>query len=764
MIMNTMEMNRRTFVVTGASAAGGLMLGFHIPTRADAAAIMDDPWMAGEGGQEVNAWLEIAPDNAVTIRVGQSEMGEGVFTALPMIVAEELQCDWSDVKAAYADTNRHVRNTVEPYMVAAGAAKETDNLYQRMATGGSGAVRRSRIFLAQAGASARERLKQAAATAWGVARADVAAENGILSAGGNSATFGEFAAAAAEIDLDTEPAIKTPEQYTLLGQSLPRLDTPLKVNGSATYGIDVRVPDMVYAAVEVSPVPGGRLVSYDFDAVKDRSGIIGAYRLGEGGIGVLPYNLEELANRVTGIQSGVAVIADSYFRALTALQLMPKEWDAGEHGNVSDESIINGALDVLANPDDPTFNPAHSVGDVRSTIAASDNTIEATYITPYLEHACMEPLNCTAHVTADRADVWVGTQNPPRALAVAAEEAELPPEQVHLHTTFLGTGFGRRLRQDEVRQATAIAKALGRPVKVVWTREETTRQGKFRPYATYHFSASMSGDGKPEAYWNRVVSHSIFNHQLPQYLNNGLDRSALEGLDQRLPYRFDNQQTDYAIRDSHLPVHWWRSVGASQNAFAVEGFIDEMAHAAGADPLEFRLSLLPEDSEFRNPLLVAAREAGWTSDLGRGEGMGIAVAEAFGTIVAQVALVTVSRRGQLRVESVDAAIDCGHIIHPRLVQDQVESQVVFGLTAALYGEIHIKNGAVVEDNFDQYLMLRINEMPQVRTHWALSGGEKWGGIGEPAVPPVAPAITNAVFAATGKRIRRLPLRNHDLTA
>jgi isoquinoline 1-oxidoreductase beta subunit len=760
--MNTMKLNRRKFIIASASATGGLLLAFRIPTGAHADAIMDEPWMAGEGGQEVNAWLAIDPDDTVTIRVAQSEMGEGVLTGMPMLVAEELQCDWSKVRAVYADVNRHVTNTVEPYMVAAGAAKETDNLYQRMSTGGSGAVRRSRLYLAQAGASARERLKQAAADAWGVERSAVTAADSVLSAGNHSGTYGEFAAAAAAVELDPEPAIKTPDQFTLLGKSVPRLDTPLKTNGGAVYGIDVRVPDMVYAAVEASPVPGGRLASFDFDAVKDRPGVITAYRLGEGGIGKLHFNLDEVANRASGLQSAVAVVADTYYRALTALQLMPKEWDAGEHGDVNDEGIIAGALEVLGSPDDPTYNPAVSEGDARGVIGASADTVEATYVTPYLDHACMEPLNCTAHVTADRADIWTGTQNPPVAHAVAVEETGLAPEQVHLHNTFLGTGFGRRLRPDEVRQATAIATALGRPVKMVWTREENQRQGKLRPYSVYHFAASLDADNKPEAYWNRVVSHSIFNHIFPFFMSNGIDRQAVEGLD-RLPYRFANKKLDYAIRDSHFPVQFWRSVGPSQNAFALESFIDELAYAAGADPVEFRLSLMPADSEFRRPLEMAAKEAGWTTDLRSGEGMGVGLAESYGSIVAQIARVTVSRRGQLRVETIDSAIDCGHVIHPRLVEMQVESSIVFGLTAALYGEVHLRNGAVVEDNFDSYFMLRMNEMPEVRTHFALSGGGKWGGVGEPAVPPVAPAVANAIFAATGRRIRRLPVHNHDLT-
>jgi isoquinoline 1-oxidoreductase beta subunit len=564
------------------------------------------------------------------------------------------------------------------------------------------------------------------------------------------------------VDLESEPAIKTPDQYTLLGKSVPRLDTPLKVNGSAVYGIDVRVPDMVYAAVEASPVPGGRLVSFDSDTVKDRPGVIAAYRLGEGGIGRRPYNPEDTESRVTGLQSGVAVVADTWYRALTALQLMPKEWDPGEHGEVSDESIIAGALEVLADPDHANLPSCgfggRCAGRHRRFLQHGDGDLRHSLSGPRV-HGAPELHGARHHGPGGRVD---RNAEPAGRARGGGGGIGSGPGEVHLHNTFLGSGFGRRLRPDEVRQATAIAAALGRPVKMVWTREENQRQGKLRPYSVYHFAASLDADNKPEAYWNRVVSHSIFNHIFPFFMSNGIDRQAVEGLD-RLPYRFANKKLDYAIRDSHFPVQFWRSVGPSQNAFALESFIDELAYAAGADPVEFRLSLMPADSEFRRPLEMAAKEAGWTTDLRSGEGMGVGLAESYGSIVAQIARVTVSRRGQLRVETIDSAIDCGHVIHPRLVEMQVESSIVFGLTAALYGEVHLRNGAVVEDNFDSYFMLRMNEMPEVRTHFALSGGGKWGGVGEPAVPPVAPAVANAIFAATGRRIRRLPVHNHDLT-
>ena len=747
--MTHMEITRRNFIVTTAAAGGGMMLGFYMPS-ANAANINMNPWErpTDKDGQEVNAWVVIDPDGTVTIRVGQSEMGEGIFTSLPMIVAEELHVDWKMVRAEYADANRHVRN---------------DNLYQRMSTGGSGAVRRSRVYLQQAGASARERLKAAAAAAWGVDRAAVTAKDSVLSSGNRSGTFAEFATAAAGITFDEEPAIKTPDQFQFLGTSVARLDTPLKVNGTATFGIDIKVPGMLYAAVEVAPVPGGYLTSYDEAAARAAPGVVEVFRLGENGIGEVIHNLDEVPNRVTGLSSGVVVIADTYYHALSALNLMAKEWDARGNGHVTNQTIRDEAFSALRNPSDPTYKTAETIGDAMGAMGGAAKVVEAEYWTPYLDHACMEPMNCTVSYTADRADVWVGAQNPPGALGIAAEEFGLEQENVFQHTTFLGGGFGLRSRSHETRQAAAIGKALGRPVKVVWSREETTRQGKNRPYASYSLKAGLDANGGAHAFEARVVSHSIFQHQIPQFMNEGLDGIALEGVDARSPYVWPNKSVNWAMRNNHLPVQWWRAVAAPQNLFAVESFIDELAEAAGQDPIQFRLDNMPADSHFRHPLEMVRDASGWMADMGRGEGMGVSIGEAFGTIVAEVAWVTVSRRGQMRVERVDAAIDCGHMVNPDTVAAQVESSIVYGMTAALYGEMTIRDGRIVEDNFDKYLLMKINEMPEVRTHFAMRGGDAWGGVGEPATAPIAGAIANAIYAATGKRLRELPIRNHDLS-
>jgi isoquinoline 1-oxidoreductase beta subunit len=607
-----------------------------------------------------------------------------------------------------------------------------------MATGGSGAVRRSREYLQQAGASARARLIAAAAQQWGVAASECRAENGriIHSASGSQVNYGAIAAAAAQVTLDAEPAIKAPDQFKLLGQSLNRLDVPLKVNGTAIYGIDVRLPDMLYASVSTCPVFGGTLKRYDFDAIKGLPGVRTAVE----------------------VPNGIAVVADRFWRAKTALEVMPMEWDFGAHANASSATFWKTFREALDKPG----AVAKEEGDALAALKAAAKVVEADYDAPYLAHATMEPMNCTAQVTPQRVDVWVGTQNPEGALAAAAEITGMAPENVYVHNCFLGGGFGRRFRNDDVRQAVTVAKALGgRPVQLIWTREEDMRHDVYRPMAAIRFRAALDANGMPVAYFNRSVTHSILSGLRPDDVKGGIDRTSVEGL-ATIPYGFPQYRIEHLIQNTHVPVWFWRSVGASQNAFAVECFLDEVAHAGGKDPVELRRQLLKGHSDWLHVLNTVAQKANWGKPMPQGTAQGLAIAESYGSIVAEVAEVSVSKRGEVRVERVVCAVDCGHVVNPLTVAEQMESAVVYGLTAALYGQITIENGRVVEGNFDDYQMLRLDAMPEVETHLALTGGDKWGGIGEPGVPPVAPAVCNAIFKITGKRVRALPLRNHDL--
>jgi isoquinoline 1-oxidoreductase subunit beta len=718
-------MNRRQFMLTTSAVGGAFVLGFFLPSRqAEAAVIAEKPWSPPTtGGTEINAWLVIGSDDSVTIRVAQSEMGEGVFTSMPMLVAEELGCDWAKVRAEYASANRSLRE---------------NRVYQRMSTGGSGAVRRSREYLQQAGASARARLIAAAAQQWGVPASECRAENGkvIHPASGRQVNYGAVAAAAAAVKLDAEPAIKTPDQFTLLGQSLNRLDVPVKVNGTATFGIDVRLPDMLYASVMTCPVFGGKLKRYDFDAIKSMPGVRTAIE----------------------VPNGIAVVADSFWRAKTALEVMPIEWDFGAHANANSEAFWKTFREALDKPG----VLANEKGDALAALKAAGKVVEADYAAPYLAHATMEPMNCTAQVTPQRVDVWVSTQNPEAALAAAAETAGMAPENAYVHTCFLGGGFGRRFYNDDVKQAVTVAKALGgRPVKLIWTREEDMRHDFYRPMAALRFRAGLDDNGLPVAWFNRSVTHSILSGIRPDDVKGGIDRTSVEGL-ANMPYGFAQQRIENLMQNTHVPVAFWRSVGASQNAFAVECFLDEVAHAGGKDPVELRRLLLKDHPDWLQVLNTAAQKANWGKAMPAGTAQGVAIAESFGSIVAEVAEVSVSKGGEVRVERVVCAVDCGHVVNPLTVAEQMESSVVYGLTAALYGQISIKNGRVVEGNFDDYQMLRLDAMPEVETHLALSGGNKWGGIGEPGVPPVAPAVCNAIFKVTGKRIRSLPLSNHDL--
>lgn len=721
----THTISRRRFLISTAAVGGGLVLGFFLPGReTEAANIAQQPWTPPTpGGNEINAWLVIGSDDTVTIRVAQSEMGEGVFTSMPMLVAEELECDWTKVRAEYASANRSLRE---------------NRVYQRFATGGSGAVRRSREYLQQAGASARARLIAAAAQQWGVPARECRAENGTVvhTASGRRVNYGAIAAAAANVKLDAEPAIKTPNQFTLLGKSQKRLDVPLKVNGSATFGIDVRLPDMLYASVVTCPVYGGKLKSYDFNAIKNMPGVHAAVE----------------------VPNGVAVVANSFWRAKTALEVMPVEWDFGEHASASSEAFRQAFRAAL----NDSGTVASERGDTLTAIQGAAQVVEADYEAPYLAHATMEPMNCTAHVTPERVEVWVGTQNPEGALAAAAEIIGVAPENVYVHNCFLGGGFGRRFYNDDVRQAVTVAKAVGRPVKLIWTREEDMRHDFYRPMSALRFRAGLDANGTPVALLNRSVTHSILSWFRPDAVQGGIDRTSVEGL-RNMPYGFEHQRGEHLIKNTHVPVAFWRSVGSSQNAFALESFLDEIAHAGGKDPVELRRLLLKGHADWLHVLDTVAEKANWGKTLPQGTAQGVAIHESFGTIVAQVAEVAVSKRGEVRVERVVCAIDCGHVVNPLNVAEQMESGVVYGLTAAFYGQIRIDKGRAVEGNFDDYQMLRINQMPEVETHLALTGGDKWGGIGEPGVPPIAPAVCNAIFKITGKRVRALPLMNHDLS-
>jgi len=720
----TVMLSRRVFIRASLSAAGGLMIAAIAPEFAGATTISGEPWSpeAGSSPDEVNAFVVIDPDNAITLRVAKSEMGQGVLTSMAMIVAEELECDFAKVKVEYASAHR---NLTDP------------KVYGQMGTGGSSSVRRSRTFLQQAGASARARLIAAAAAKWGVEPAACVASSGLVrhEASGRSASFGELAPAAARIALAAEPAIKTPDQFKLIGQGNKRIDTPLKATGSARFGIDTRLPGMAYAAVANCPVFGGKLKSHDFSAISGRRGIIAA----------VP---------VTG---GVAVVADNFWRAKEALAAMPIEWDFGPAASTDSAEF---AAEYRAALDGPLADGGGH-GDVAAAFAKPAKVVEALYEVPYLAHAPMEPLNATAHWRPDRIEVWMGTQDPDSALERAAEAGGVDPKAVIVHNCFLGGGFGRRAVNDELTQAVEVSKALNRPIKLIWTREEDIRSDRYRPQAALRMRAVLGADGSPAGFEFTTAVGSITRSLGWGKVENGVERQAVEGLS-NCPYRADALKVGVNLKNTHVPVMFWRSVGSSQNAFAVESFIDEVANAEGRDPLEYRRVLLEGRPDFLAVLDALALKGDWGKPLRKGVGRGVAIHEAFGTIVGEIAEVAVTDRGEVKVERVVACVDCGHLVNALTATMQIESAVLYGLTAALFGEITLKQGRVEQGNFDTYPIAKMADAPVIETHFVLSGGEKWGGLGEPGTPPIAPAVANAIFAVTGKRIRSLPLKNAAL--
>jgi isoquinoline 1-oxidoreductase subunit beta len=720
-------LTRRNFLVATLTAAGGLAIGVSIPGFAAAAPPIGAPWDdAPPSAGEVNAWIVIDPDDTVTIRCAKAEMGEGVLTSMPMIVAEELGCDWTKVRSEYASANRNMRENM---------------VYKGMLTGGSSAVRASRPYLQQAGASARARLIQAAATRWNVPAAECQAADSKVShkASGRSLNYGALAGEAAKVALAKEPEIKTPDQFTLIGKSQARLDTKVKVTGEAIFGIDIRLPDMVYAAVVMCPVPGGTVKSYDADAIKKFRGV----------------------QSVVPVPGGVAVVADRFWRAKQAALALPIQWDPGAGAGTSSAGFAKDYRDALKGP----LENAKSVGDAGKALSNAPKVIEALYEVPYLAHATMEPLNCTVHIQPDRVDIWMGTQAPEITTALVAKTLGMTPDKIFVHNCYLGGGFGRRAINDELVQAMAVAKTVSKPVKLVWTREEDMRHDRYRPQAAIAFKAALGKDGMPTVIQAQTAVGSIMKSIKPMLdfpQPPGVESAAVEGL-VNMPYAVPNLRVDAVLKNTHVPVMFWRSVGSSQNAFAVESFIDELAHEAGQDPYQFRRKLLAGKPDFLGVLDMLAQKANWDQKMPAGKGRGLAIHEAFGTIVGECVEVAIDPKGKVRCERVVAVVDCGHVVNPRNVEMQIESGVIYGLTAALYDQITVKDGAIEQGNFDSYQMVRLADSPKIETYLALSGGTKWGGIGEPGTPPIAPALCNAIFAATGRRVRELPISKTDFT-
>ena len=699
-------MERRAFLQTAGGLGAGLVIGFRIPARGEQEPSPFAP----------NAWLRIAPDDSVLVIVDRSEMGQGVVTSLPMLLAEELEADWSKVKIEFAPADKAYINP----------------LFGLQGTGGSSSVRAAWTPLRKAGAAAREVLIAAAAQRWAVKTTECRAENGAVvhTKTKRRLRYGQLAARAATLPVPTDVPLKDPKDWRIAGKPTKRLDAAVKTNGRAKFGIDTWVPGLRIAVVARSPVFGGKVKSFDATAAKAVEGV----------------------RNVVQISSGVAVVATGYWPAKLGRDALKVEWDEGSVASVSSAGI---SAMFAERAGQASAAVAKHVGDPEGGLGGAATRVEADYEMPFLAHTTMEPMNATAHVRADGVDIWAPTQFQTGAQGIGAAIGGVPPEQVKVHTTYLGGGFGRRFELDFIQEALETSKAVGTPVKVIWSREDDVRNGQYRPANFHRMRAGLGADGKPVAWSHRIVAPSIMARVFPNMVQNGMDGEAVEG-GAELPYAVPNLHVDYVLTDTGIPVGFWRSVNNSFNGFAVETFIDECAAAAKADPYEYRRALLANAPRHRGVLELAATKAGWGTPLPAGRARGIAVFKSFESFVAQVAEVSVSSAGEVRVHRVVCAVDCGMHVNPQTIEAQMQGGIVFGLTAALKGAITIDKGRVQQGNFNDYEMLHMNEMPLVEVY-IVPSNEAPGGIGEPGTPPIGPAVGNAIFALTGKRIRKLPI-------
>ena len=719
------KMNRRAFVIGTAAVGAGLAIGLDIPFGGPAVV------RAADGSPEIGAWVVVRPDDTVVIRIARSEMGQGSLTGLAQLVAEELECDWSKVSTEYPTPGQSVARK---------------RVWGDFSTGGSRGIRSSQDYVRKGGATARVMLIQAAADSWKVPASECTAAKSVIThtPSGRTTTYGKVAEAAAKLTPPADVKLKDPKDWKLIGKGVLRLDTADKTTGTMVYGIDVKLPGMLNAAIKDCPVFGGKLKSYDEAKIAGMKGVKKVVTVGD---------------------TAVAVVADTWWHAKTALEALPIVWDEGDNAKVSSASIAKWLAEGLDNAQ-PAY-VGNKNGDAKAAIAGAVKKVEAVYNYPYQNHATMEPMNATALYTADKCEVWCGTQNGEAAFAAVLEASGLPAEKCDVHKVMPGGGFGRRGQTDYVRQAVMIAKQMpGTPIKLLWSREEDMAHGRYHPITQCKMTGAFDADNNLVALHYRLSGQSILFSLRPEALQNGMDPAAFQGVAQSgeaaFGYSVPNLLIEHAMRNPHVPPGFWRGVNVNHNAIYMECFMDELAHAAGQDPLEFRRKLMSNHPKHLAVLNAVAEKIGWTTPAPQGVYRGIAQVMGYGSYVAGAAEISVTDGNKIKVHRIVASTDPGYVVNPAQVERQIAGSFVYGLSALFYGGCTVKDGKIEQTNFDTYNSMRINEMPKVESVMVPSGGF-WGGVGEPTIGVAAPAVLNAYFAATGKRIRSVPLRDQNIT-